>query len=320
MINLSTSVIIYVDQTPQATSTQGFPLNPGATLPWPAATPLYAACQSTATLQLVDAPVGYFDPSSLATAINLVGVPAVDQPTTIYASTQSVASNGTVAGSGLINVSRYQSVFMSFTEAGATSGLTTRDIMLSWYADAAGAILLAVETVQMATYLASAQIQRPVRGAYLAITAGTSTTVTSDSLTWTVVGSLRTVGWRTVLKSGKNNTSGQLQTGNDPNKGLMILDPGNIAANTGTVSEYPDIVCGPVTLNGRTETLTTSSQVIGVNISLWNGSTYYAFSVSGTVPQFSADIILPPAPVFIEILNFASISTDMLVATVSTLT
>lgn len=320
LLNPGTTVI-YLDTTPQLSTTQGMPLNPNATYKWAAGTPLYVIAPAAGGICRVlwDQDVQYYDPASLAAAINLVGVPAIDMPATILSQTQTVATGIVPTASVFVDVSRYQSLFIRLADNGVNNNVTTRDYTFTWYSSsAATGVILAIDTVQMATYGGVAYIQRPVKGAFLVITATAAATVTPCVLTWTVVGSLRTVLPRTMLKSAKNNVTGNLVTGTDVNKGFWIYSA-NIGAGA-TQLEYPDLVTGLVTVNLRTTS--SPSNVLAVDFNTWAGQSYWSQPMTvGAASSFSfPDFLMPPQPLNLEINNFGAGTYDIQISAVSQLT
>lgn len=154
LVNTGT-VTLYVDQSPTA-GTFGQPLSAGSTLLWDADRPLYAWTASGAGELLVADNTGLgFDagaiaaqlnaqglPLAIAQQINLAGVPAIDVPTSLLSATGT--ASGTAYTSPLINASRYQSLFLSWSDqpVGGYGGTDYRNITVTWYADSLQQILV----------------------------------------------------------------------------------------------------------------------------------------------------------------------------------
>lgn len=310
LLNPGTSVI-YLDTSPQLSTTQGMPLNPNATYKWAAGTALYVIAPASGGVCRVlwDQDVQYYDPASLAAAINLIGVPSIDVPTTLFNGTQTVPTGATPTATGNIDVSRYTSIFARFQDTSPTNNVTTRNYTFSWYGDAARTILLGVDTFQMATYGGSGFITRPAKGAFLEVTATSAATVTPSTLLWTIAGSYRSVPPRLTLKSAKNNTSGQLSPASDVNKGLWVIDA-NLAP--GTLTEYPDLVTGQVTLFCRS--ISAGASELALDLTTWSGVTLFAQEIQrGGLNAFSFTIFIPPEPLIVTLNNFAAGALDFLV-------
>lgn len=244
----SGTVTVYVDSIFQASTTQGFPLNVNATMPWDEHTPLYVICPSgTGQLQVLDLSLNYFDPYTLATAINLIGVPAIDRPTQLYGTIVSVPTGTTPASSPILDSTAYQSLVGLFSESGSTASRVDRVIEIRWYAQASGGNNLGADEFWLPVNGGAIFWSRPVRGPYFQVISTSAASVTTDSLTLIVYGSYRSQPNRTYLQSSNNNSGGSLQSGATSILGGIVAWSQNIAAS-GTFSENFNSYAGPATI------------------------------------------------------------------------
>jgi len=310
------STILYLSSGTQTNSTDGWPLNPSATVPWPAATALSVVCATTGTLQTIDADVGLFDPGAVAQQLNLIGVPAIDQPTVIASRTltgPTAVASGTVPPQlGPIDVRRYQTVFISGQET-ALSGSSTRTMTLTWSSDASGAggSVLAVDSIDTACAQGMWQLQRPIRGAYLTITWTAATTPNPVSQFMNVFGSLRTQTARTLLSSLRNNTTGLLVPPNDATKGITVWS-GTITGVGTTKLEYPNALMGcQATMTFRTTA--TLDNIMALDLQSYALQSYTSWEITNAVPFIHETLWLPPIPLQLSLLNFSSGTPDFLI-------
>ena len=308
---------IYLASTPPSGPADGWPLNPQATAPWSAGQYLAVSCATgqTSTLDTVDAPVGLFDPSAVATQLNLVGVPAIDAPVVLVMTQVSVPTATIPAATPIINVAKFQSVFLSGSEIGAAASANTRTYTLTWYADAAASQVLATDRFAVGVQASSFQVQRPVRGAYLIVTYSAATTTSTTTLSVNVLGSLRSEGNRTLLRSGRNNTTGQLQTSSDALEGLVMWQD-TITGVATTKVEYPDFLMGCYATVSVISTATLSN-IIGVDLETFSGQAYWSTQLTSSIAQQQATIWLPPVPLLISVVNFSSGTPDFSVRLVA---
>jgi len=303
---------IYLASIPQSAPSQGFALNANAVMTWDAGTYLAAMCDpgASSTLQLLDAPVQFFDPSSVANAMNLTGVPAVDAPAVLFTrfltGVTAVASGATPPDTTVIDCRKYEVIFVNMQEASVTNNTTTRNYTFSWYTDASaqGNTLVASETIQMATFSGQMQAQRQVRGGFLVISATAAATVNPSSLTTNVYGSLRTANSRTLLTSGRNNATGLLTVQN-PQLGMLIWT-GSIGSGGASLTEYANARMGcNATLLVQTTNSTTD--IVALDLRDWAGNTFFsdALPASGGTSH-GWNLWLPPVPLSMFLINFST--------------
>jgi len=311
---------IYVSNTTQTSPTDGWPLNPSATMPWPAGTQLSIVCPTSSTLQTLDADVGLFDPSAIASEISGIGVPAIDQPALLLSlTTAAVPSGSAPADTTAVDCRRYQGVYISGQEAGATNLTTTRVYTLVWYADASlGAnTVLAREQFSVATYGGAFQVQRPVRGAFLVIQRSAVVTTTPDTLILSVYGTMRNVSNRTYLTSQKNNATTLLVAPTAPLEGIINF-AGTITGVGASKTEWPNALMGcQATIAFRTTA--TLSDILAFDLQSMDGSSYFAAALTNTQTSFTVNAYLPAIPLSLLVINFSTGTPDFQLSIMSQL-
>lgn len=115
LVNTSATATVYVDKIPQTTTTQGFPLGPLAVMPWPAGTPCYLTTPDAngGTVDVWPGTQNYWDPTAVASRINIAGVPAIDKLAVLGTPLRGSVIAGApsqVSVLALTDVSAYQSL------------------------------------------------------------------------------------------------------------------------------------------------------------------------------------------------------------------
>ena len=296
----SGSVPVYVDSAPQPNPTDGTLINIGASLEWRKGEALYAKVASgTGSLNVSNSSTNIFDPASIASRINAVGVPTIDQPTTVISVIQNVASGATPTSSNITDVSKFQTVFINISENGATNNTNVRSYKLSWYADSGGLLLLDQNDFDVASYGGIAQLTRPVKAAYLQITASSVVSTTVNAVSWSVIASYRLQSSKTILKSTKNNASGTIQTGSDVYKGIIRT---SVSLNNASIQEYIDIQTGKCTFYYRTTS--SPAGTFAFDFFDFAGNAFFAQAFATGAPSGGAiSLNLPPQPFSFFVIN-----------------
>lgn len=324
IVNQSTTATVYLDTTRGVTATSGMPLPPQSTKRWESGDPCFAICASgeTATINVSDNAGELNNPAavagqiltqglagSIASAITLSGVPIIDSPTQLYDDTQIVASNNFPNDTGLIDVSRYQTVTFSVQETNmGTPGLVSiRDYTLQWL-DSVGNVL---DVDNFMTSLCSGtflQAKVPCKGSQLRITPASAITTTNATITIQIYGSYRPANkqrWR-ILPTGLMGLSGTVSAYQSGDYGVFTMQAA-LAAGA-TVTEYPYVYSGPATLHVVQTTTSTGTVKPQITVSHMSNSRRICWS---TIPigQFGSDYIpfyIPKEPIIVSISNAAT--------------
>ena len=312
--------VIYIDSQPQVTSTSGNVLNPGASIDWHDGQALYVVSALGSTLSVSTDSGNVFDPSSIASALTasglalaiaqqtqLLGIPSIDQPAIIVSQTQNVASGVTPTSSLIINSTRYTSIIFSVNETAGAADTSTRTVTVTWYADAAATIVMAVDTFMYYQYLAICRAQFLCKGAYFKITSTSNPNPNTNTIVWTIVGTTRNLDENIQLKSGALGFGGA-NTETNIDRRLFLVT--GTATGPGSFSySFPDIICGPCVIEANTQDSPGTGNVFAWDIqetvgghSIQSGN-FGAAGVTGTNGGESRQIILPRVPIQIQIFN-----------------
>lgn len=301
---------IYIDSTPQLSSTQGRILNPSATTQWDAGVPLYAVTPDPAggSLNVLwDQTVTYFDPTSLAAAINLVGVPAIDQPKVILNYSKTVADNAVLASSTIVDVSRYTSIVLRLNEAGATDtpNFNIRDIQLVWYADAAGTIEIARDKFSYWPYQGQVNAIYQCNGAFVQLVSSQApNTGATSTVTITMIGTTRNLVESVNMTSGKNGN--QIETQYNVYDKILILSgscPGGGSFLFNAVYSWS----GTATLEANTQDSPNPADIFAWDVQVAQYSSSIQSGIFGTAAGGpggeSRNVTFPAVPIIIQIFN-----------------
>ncbi len=135
----------------------------------------------------------YFDAPLLQALLTSAGIPAIDNPVTLYSQSALTIVNSTSTQTPVMNISAYQSLSFSSTETGSNPTVLCRNITLNWYEDAAGTILIWSEQWWVPAYGGNLFTLDNVKGPYLQIVWSAITLVGNTSLNVQVIASYRTV-------------------------------------------------------------------------------------------------------------------------------
>ena len=324
IVNTSTTATVYLDTTRGVTATSGMPLPPQSTKRWESGDPCFAICAAgnTATINVSDNAGELANPAAvagqiltqglagqIASAITLSGVPIIDTPALIYNNQQVVASNAFPAGTGTIDVSRYQTVVFSVQEQnlGTLGLINIRDYSMQWL-DASGNVL---DVDNFMTSLCSGtflQAKVPCKGASLIITPASAITTTNATITIQVFGSYRPANkqrWR-ILPTGIHGNSGTVSAYESGDYGVFTMQAALAAGATTT--DYPYVYSGPAMLHVLQTTTSTGSVQPQITVSHMNDSRRICWA---TIPigQFgNANIpfYIPKEPIIVSIVNAAT--------------
>jgi hypothetical protein len=249
----SGTVTVYVDVYPQDTTNQGYPLNPGGTYPMMEDTFCSVICPSgTGFVQMLGITnVGFFDPvtqgKATATALNAIGVPAIDKQAVLINQTYNI-NKGSQLTPVLIDISSYSTVYVSVTEVNGASGSVAnlRTCAVSFFSDL-------VKTIEVSSgeyhywpsgggFTAALQAKGPTLQIFLqSIAVGVAT----SAVKITVVASLRAIDADT---SEFINAQPVGFVTKDGDTGLWVAD--NVAWPNGlSATQYPFTYAGPATLS-----------------------------------------------------------------------
>jgi hypothetical protein len=251
----------YLDSDQPDSTTSGQPLSAGSSLTWSKDQPLWTVAPVATTLVVSENTGAIFDAgaiaaqilaqglaSQIATAINVVGVPAIESATVLqsFSSVTALNANPGIGGSP-IDCSRYQSLRVYCSETYAIGGAypPPRPYTISWYADAAGTIPVGVDAFNVPTGTnaalvpaASAVVSVPCRGPYFVLGAQ-SVSVGPSTVGAIVLGSYRPaqdLKW-SKLTDGFSGSSGAVVTSALGDQGGTFSISSALAA--GTTTDYP---------------------------------------------------------------------------------
>lgn len=260
VLNTGSATAYLNDGSPDST-TDGQPLSAGSSLIWTKGQPLWVIAPAATTLVVSENTGPIFDAgaiaaqilaqglaSQIATAINVVGVPAIESATILEQFSSVTALNANPGIGGIpIDCSRYQSLRMYFSETYAIGGAypPPRPYTITWYADAAGTIPVGFDSFNVPTGTnaalvpaASAVVAVPCRGPYFDLGAQ-SVSVGPSTVGAIVLGSYRPVQdlkW-SKLTDGFSGSSGVAITSALGDQGGTFSISSALAA--GTVIDYP---------------------------------------------------------------------------------
>ncbi|HXK36062.1 MAG TPA: hypothetical protein VJ553_00585 [Candidatus Paceibacterota bacterium] len=297
--------------------TSGLPLNPGANKPWEAGQALYAVCAPGfgSTLQMIDNDGSTFDPTAIssalligglatqiATAINLLGVPPVDQAALAYANIQNVAL-GVAWNSPIIDVSRYNSLSIGIYETNGAAGscLVPREIYLWSFIDPLGAI---ANDGRRYAYMPSGGglLVTPSanRGPYIQIgVAALGAGAANASVDMTIVGSMRMTGTQERVEMINVQAGGGF-TNRTGDEGVWIAQ-GNMPI--GTTSEFPVTYAGPATFGWEIGNVTTQAYVRILDQMAGFQIASMSFPVLAAAQRGFLPLLLPNRPIRVDFLN-----------------
>ena len=334
IVNEDVNHTVYLDTNRGVQSTSGMPLPPQSTKRWIAGDPCFAITSpgETATLNVSDNAGELNNPSAIATqilnqglanqiaaAITLSGVPLVDSPTELSNFSQSVVSTNTPVSTGILDVSRFQSLNFSTLEinAGTPGIIGCRPWTIQWFADAGGTIVLDVDT--FLTPLCTGGFMSasvPCKGAFFRLSGFDAVTTTNATITITVYGSYRTrtrQRWRFV-PSSLNGASGGVSQWETGDTGVFTMQVNPAAGASAT--DYPYTYAGPAMLHVM-QTATSTGTVqpqFQVNHMVDGRRIMWGTIPIGQFGTLNVPLYLPREPVVVSLNNAA---TNALTFTVS---
>jgi hypothetical protein len=313
LVNTGTTVI-YVDNQPQITTTQGYALNPNAMYPVEANSFLSVVCPTTGTVQLLGrSGLNYWDPQQIATAINLIGVPAIDRAAVVSSAAALTVTRGFTITQGPFDVSSYSTLYLSVTEVNGAAGSVTaglRNLQIESFSDAAATNLMATESwfywpsgpgnlgpngSGPQLLLTPVTVKGPfIKLFWNAIAFGAATATVSYRL----VGSFRSPAPQIVT----NNA--QARAGFLSSDGSSGIAAASGAFPAGTTDEFPVTFPGPAFVQaavGATTTATSSMRLIDPDSlqPLWE----IAWPTSANAQAASAYLVLPLKPFILRVVN-----------------
>lgn len=326
IVNEDVNNTVYLDTNRGVQSTSGMPLPPQSTKRWIAGDPCFAITSpgQTATLNVSDNAGELNNPSAVATqilnqglaaqiaaAITLSGVPLVDAPAELSNFSQSVVSTNTPVNTGILDVSRYQSLNFSTLEINAgTPGIVgCRPWTIQWFADAAGTIVLDIDTFMTPLCTGGfVNVSVPCKGAFFRLSASDAVTTTNATLTIVVYGSYRPRSRQRYrfIPSSLSNTSGgitQFDTG-DNGAFTMQVSPGAGVV----VTEYPYTYAGPAMLHVLQTTTSAGTVKPQIQVSHMNDGRRICWDTIpiGQFGTINVPLYLPREPVIVSINNAAT--------------
>lgn len=316
IVNEDTSDTVYLDTTRGITYTSGMPLPPQSTKRWEKGDPCFAICApgQTANINVSDNAGELNNPAAvasqiltqglatqIASAINLQGVPAIDQPTTLLSGTYT-HTGGPVFNSPTLDTSKYQSIALSIrnNEPSASGGPAQRFtlVILFWYMNgmfvASDAFHVMGDNNNTGNIWAQAYARIPVRGnqCILQLTNGAATGNTTYSLT----GSYRAVNAiDSYLGSGYWGISGIGQAQGLGFDGAVNYTFPATVANGSVWDEYPPVVGGQCTI---TLASNNAGPANGVDLQLFDQETSANYGgwhalVIAAATNYQQNIVLP---------------------------
>lgn len=295
------SVTVYLSDQWQNNPTDGVPLNIGASMQWAEGEPLFVRCANAGTISLSTTVSGLFDPTSIASRINAVGVPTIDIPNVIYNNTNiSLVANSTWQ-SPVFDARAYNSYIAQFSETGAYNGTGVRILEIVWCLNPDGSGVTVAQVAQIGEYAGGYTRADNVFGPYFYIMA-IGTPVSGQT------GALRvTLSYKTLprkLESMSCSLSGASGTMGD--NGLYgVFDFGNTAmAAAASLTDYPMQFTGPCTM-----VLTCNQTTTGGNVSLkaqmlGSGQTFAQLDIPpGSGGDVSMQFPLPAAQIKMVLTN-----------------
>lgn len=314
------SVTVYLDDEPQTDVSRGRPLGPGSTVVWEANTPLWLIAESAAgEVRISDSSGAMFDAGAIASqilgqglageiasAISLSGVPVIDAPAELHTGTQTPATGVSGVSSPIIDVARYQSVMLTTLEMNSgTPPVGVRLFTVQWFADAAGAQVLALETFAAPISAGLVEAHLPVRGAFMRINpAGATTGAGVATLSVTVYGSYRAVvrPRMRIVPSGLSGSSGAVAAGDQGAYGGFVMSA-NVAVGA-TVVDYPVSYAGLATFHATTMSTTTNSFVQFILTAVGSGRRLASLFIPAGPPSAqNTSVVLPREPVAVTVIN-----------------
>lgn len=313
----------YIDSDQQDSTTSGQPLSAGSSLTWTKGQPLWTVAPTPTTLVVSDNSGPIFDAGAIAaqilaqglaaqiaSAINVVGVPAIESATVLLNYSQvTTAGQSTIPLGAPLDVSRYQSLRIYCSDTYIIGGAypPPRPYEITWYADALGTIPVGADAFNTPTGTngivpaASAVISVPCRGPYFSI-AGPSITVGPSTVGIVVIGSYRPAQ---DLKWSK------LADGFSGSSGVVLLSPSatgdqggtfSISANlpVGTSTDYP-ILPGGDCLSMLAIGVSTGNVNYEIRDTYSNRFVYRRVIPAGAAQSFVDRIVLPNSPISVGV-------------------
>jgi hypothetical protein len=246
VVNIGT-VIVYIDNKFQTNTTSGRAVNPGATIYWGDRTPLWAVCAGGGSITVSTDITGVFDPNAIAQQLLINGVPPVDSPTLMISDVQVIATGATFT-STILDMRKWQSYYFVNNNSGGSSPGTGRTIQLNWYLDSLATIQLQQETILNVFSTGLLRRMAPVLGPFLRIVFTASTSATSVTENYSIVGSYKQVRIRNYNSSVSTNSGGTFASSSAGDSGVASSTKNSPAINS-TTTDFFNSWQGPATIS-----------------------------------------------------------------------
>lgn len=311
--NTGTATVFANNEDPISAPSPGQPISAGSMLSWDKDRPLYVTCATSSTITITENTGTLVDIGSLSSQISVAltagglasaiaanikisGAPPIDNFQSIGIFAQTV-SNG--SASPVLDMRGFQSLFVGLTNTG---NMIQGQFLVFWYAEQAAINVIELDSIYIGVGF-NTQFSMAAKGPWCQINVAAS----SGSAVMSPYGS---------YKSLVNNSYGAQGAG--ANFGTVELTgtadvqtwSGVIPINTLTWVWSPDVVAGHNKLSFRTIGASNFSYFVRPPNNVGSVTTYAA--TAGT-PSATAmvydDLLLPPAPLEINVNNLSTTAT-----------